>query len=105
LRNMFSYAFASAGLVQPCQIRATMCRYDGRARPPGAPFCDSIANKSMSKSKNRSWSHAHDLIAAIDINDLTRDRRRAIAGEKDSGLAELRRVATAFQRRALMIMF
>jgi hypothetical protein len=22
LRNMFSYTFASAGLVQPCQIRA-----------------------------------------------------------------------------------
>src|SRR6266566_6372713 len=72
-RNMSSYAFASAGLVQPCQIRAIIL-------------------------------HPHNLVTAVDINDLACDGGRAVAREKHSGLAEFRRLATAFQRRALLIM-
>jgi hypothetical protein len=49
---MFSYVFASVRFVQPCQIRAIICHYEGRARPPGASFCDSMAITSMSRSRS-----------------------------------------------------
>jgi hypothetical protein len=51
----------------------------------------------------RDHSHPHDLITAIDVNDLTGDRCGSVAREKHSGPAEFRRVATAFQRCAFLI--
>src|SRR4030095_15916400 len=47
--------------------------------------------------------HAHGFVAAVHINYLAGDGRRARAGEEDARLAELIRVATAFERRMLLI--
>ena len=52
----------------------------------------------------RGGLHAHDLITAVDVDDLTGDRCRSVAREKHSGLTEFRRVATAFQRSSFLIM-
>src|SRR5207245_11551954 len=49
--------------------------------------------------------HPHDLIAAIDVYDLTGDCGRAIAREKDTGLTELGGIAASLERRAFLIMF
>src|SRR5262249_61892537 len=49
-------------------------------------------------------SHAHDLIAAIDVDDLAGDSCGSVAGQKNSGGAKLGGIATAFQWRALLIM-
>ncbi len=46
----------------------------------------------MSKSDSL---HAHYLIATIDVNDLAGNGRRAIARQKNAGLAQLSRIATA----------
>src|SRR5437870_4020754 len=101
-RSIFSYVFASARLVQPCQIRAITRCYDGRARPPGAPIHDSIT--SMSKSKAKLLSHAHYLITAIDINHLTGYCCGGVTCKKHSGGAQFDRITTAFQRRAFLVM-
>src|SRR5204863_10019052 len=58
-----------------------------------------------SRARSARSSHPHNLIAAIDINDLAGDRSGAIAPDKDTGLAQLGGVATAFQRRAFLVMF
>src|SRR2546430_322642 len=60
--------------------------------------------RPASQARSKKWSHAHYLISAIDIDDLACDGRRAIAGEKYPGLAKLGRIATAFQRRAFLVM-
>src|SRR5207249_7875281 len=52
-----------------------------------------------------SFSHSHNLVTAIDVYDLACDCCCAIAGEKNSGGAELGWIATALQRRAILIMF
>ena len=49
-------------------------------------------------------SHPHYLVTAVDVDHLAGDRCRSVAREKHSGLTEFRRVATALQRRALLIM-
>ena len=64
----------------------------------------SYEHEQESMSRARTRSHPHDLIAAIDVDDLAGDRRGAVAGEENSGGAELGRIATAFQRRVLLIM-
>src|SRR6266516_1472424 len=82
-RNISSYAFAFSGFVQPCQTRAII----------------------GSKTKRKSGSHAHDLVTAIDVNDLTSDRRSTVACQENSGRPQLGGIATAFQWRAFLIMF
>ena len=56
------------------------------------------------KTKTERWSHAHDLIAAIDVDDLAGDSCGSVAGEENSGSAKLGGIAAAFQRRALLVM-
>src|SRR5438034_636132 len=46
-----------------------------------------------SHARSARSSHPHNLIAAVDINDLAGDRSGAIAPEKDTGLAQLGGVA------------
>jgi hypothetical protein len=55
-----------------------------------------ITSKSMSKSKSKKRSHPHYLIATIDIDHLSGNRRSGVAGEKNTGRAELGRIAAAF---------
>src|SRR6266480_3607605 len=66
-------------------------------------FFPSSMSRRTSMSKSDSL-HAHDLIATIDVNDLAGNGRRAIARQKNAGLAQLSRIATALQRRAFLIM-
>src|SRR5439155_18629848 len=84
-RNISSYAFAFSGFVQPCQTRAII--------------------GSKTERKRKSGSHAHDLVTAIDVNDLTSDRRSTVACQENSGRPQLSGIATAFQWRAFLIMF
>src|SRR5205807_5604510 len=49
--------------------------------------------------------HPHDLIAAIDVYDLTGDCGSAVAREKDTGPTELGGIAASLERRAFLIMF
>ncbi len=53
----------------------------------------------------RNHLHPHDLIATVHVDHLTGDRGSTIARQKDARRAELGRLATAFQRRAFLIMF
>jgi hypothetical protein len=46
-----------------------------------------ITSKGMSKRNRNKRLHAHYLITAIDVDDLSGYRRSAIAGEKNSGRA------------------
>src|SRR5436190_18854725 len=57
-------------------------------------FFPSSMSRSTSMSKSDSL-HAHDLIATIDVNDLAGNGRSAIARQKNAGLAQLSRIATA----------
>src|SRR5438552_5215318 len=109
LRNISSYAFASARFVHPCQRRAIMCQCFSCS----CPFLVivillgflEVRSRARVGTRTRTRSHAHYLVAAIDVNYLASDRRGSVAGEENSGGAQLSWIATAFQRRALLIMF
>jgi len=49
--------------------------------------------------------HPHDLIAAIDVNNLARDRGGTVARQENSGVAEFRRITTSLKRRMFLVMF
>src|SRR3982750_265862 len=46
-----------------------------------------------------SRSHSHDLVAAVDVEDLAGDGGRAVAGQKRSRRAKFFRQHVALQRR------
>src|SRR6266516_3918355 len=48
--------------------------------------------------------HTHDLIAAVHIDHLPRDRRRAVAGEKNPRRAQFVRQHVALERRVGFVM-
>src|SRR6058998_2996747 len=58
-----------------------------------------------SKGNRERYSHAHYLVTAIDVDDLSGDGRGSVAGEEDPGCANFSGIATAFQWRAFLIMF
>src|SRR5438552_6504712 len=111
LRNISSYAFASARFVHPCQRRAIMCQCFSCSCPflVIVILLGFLEVRSRARARagvgTRTRSHAHYLVAAIDVNYLASDCRGSVAGEENSGGAQLSWIATAFQRRALLIMF
>src|SRR5215813_14578485 len=104
LRNILSYVLASARLVHPRQIRAIIGSLRRCGTVEGLLFYRPTKNESKSMVDEQKESHAHDLVAAVHINDLTGNGRGCVTGEKDSGSAQLGWIATAFQRRAFLIM-
>src|SRR5439155_1901514 len=88
-RSISSYAFASARFVQPCQIRAIIA---------------SKRKRKDEEEEEETGSHAHYLVTAINVNDLACDCRGSVTRQENSGGAQLGRIATAFQRCALLIM-
>src|SRR5215217_2631754 len=75
---------------------------DRRARRSLHWDCDYEHEEEEEERKNA--SHAHYLIAAVDVNDLAGDRCGGVTGQKNSCRAELRRITTTFQWRALLVM-
>ena len=63
-----------------------------------------IATGSEGRRYIAARSHPHDLIPAVDVNDLAGNRGRAVAGEENSGLPKLGGIATASERSAFLIM-
>src|SRR5262249_22423987 len=104
LRNILSYVLASARLVHPRQIRAIIGSLRRCGTVEGLVFYRPTQNERKSMAGAQTESHAHALVAAGAIDDLTGNGRGCVTGEKDSGSAELGWIATAFQRRAFLIM-
>src|SRR5437016_3688842 len=59
----------------------------------------------MFEAFNLLSSHPHDLISAIDIQNLAGDRGCAVAGQEHSGRPQFVRQHIAFERRVRFIMF
>src|ERR1044071_1361664 len=94
-RSSCSYVFASPRFVHPCQIRAIIGS-KSKSKPKMSRLRQGNGEaRPASQARRKTWSHAHDLVTAIDVDDLPGDGRGGVAGKKDSGGAKLGRIATA----------
>jgi hypothetical protein len=49
-------------------------------------------------------SHPHDLIPAIDVHDLARNRRGTVASQENPGMTKLSWIATTLKGRMFLVM-